>query len=148
MDLALSRLQQYLHRATGVLRAGRSLFEAEANRGRRKPRVKRPAPRAVSSPAPYSRNQETPGLDDEAFVRRISEKIERLSGRQVELRIDEQEASQLQLELKREIPLVVLGTNVIRYAGFARMCIEYAAASIQEQRPIDMLEFHLLLARN
>jgi hypothetical protein len=87
-------------------------------------------------------------LDDEVFARRISEKIERLTGRQVELRIDEQEASQLQLELKREIPLVVLGTNVIRYAGFARMCIEYAAASIQEQRPIDMLEFHLLLARN
>tara|TARA_B100000315_G_scaffold252196_1_gene288473 strand:- start:1980 stop:2243 length:264 start_codon:yes stop_codon:yes gene_type:complete len=87
-------------------------------------------------------------LDDDAFVRRISEKIERLTGRPVELRIDEQEASQLQLELQREVPLVVLGTNVIRYAGFARMCIEYAAASIQEQRPIDMLEFHLLLARN
>jgi hypothetical protein len=99
-------------------------------------------------PVPYSRILETPDLDDEAFVRRISEKIERLTGRQVELRIDEQEASQLQLELQREVPLVVLGTNVIRYAGFARMCIEYAAASIQEQRPIDMLEFHLLLARN
>ena len=87
-------------------------------------------------------------LEDEQFVERIGEKIERLTGRKIELRIDHLDASKLQVEFDREIPLVVLGNNVIRYSGFARMCIEYAAASIQSQRPIDVLEFHLLLARN
>ena len=87
-------------------------------------------------------------MQDDHFVDRISEKIERLTGRRIELRIDDQDASNLQVEFDREIPLVVLGSNVIQYAGFARMCIEYAAASIQSQRPIDVLEFHLLLARN
>jgi hypothetical protein len=87
-------------------------------------------------------------LDDQRFVRRIHEKIERLAGRSVELRIDQQEANQLKVELDREVPLVVLGANVLRYAGFARMCVEYAVASVQRQRHIDMLEFHLLLARN
>ena len=87
-------------------------------------------------------------MEDDLFVDRISEKIERLTGRRIELRIDDQDASNLQVEFDREIPLVVLGNNVIHYPGFARMCIEYAAASIQSQRPIDVLEFHLLLARN
>ena len=63
-------------------------------------------------------------------------------------RVDEEDANKLQVELEREIPLVVVGANIYQYAGFARMCIEYAAASIQRQRPIDVLEFHLLLARN
>ena len=52
------------------------------------------------------------------------------------------------VELEREIPLVVVGNNIYHYSGFARLCIEYAVASIRQQRPIDMLEFHLLLARN
>jgi len=42
----------------------------------------------------------------------------------------------------------VLGANIFQYAGFARMCVEYAVASIKKDRPIDVLEFHLLLARN
>ena len=87
-------------------------------------------------------------LEDDQFVDRIGEKIERLTGRKIELRIDHLDASKLQVEFDRDIPLVVLGNNVIQYSGFARMCIEYAAASIQSQRPIDVLEFHVLLARN
>ncbi len=87
-------------------------------------------------------------MDDQSFIDNIEEKIERMTGCRVELRIDEQDSTRLAVELDRETPLVVLGTNIFHYAGFARMCIEYAAASIQRQRPIDMLEFHLLLARN
>lgn len=87
-------------------------------------------------------------MDDEQFVVSIAEKIERLAGCRVELQIDQHDARKMQVELERETPLVVLGTNIFQYAGFARMCIEYAAASIQLQRPIELLEFHLLLARN
>jgi len=87
-------------------------------------------------------------MDDQDFIQRIQAKIERLTGRSVELSIDHQEANQLQVQLQREVPLVVLGSNISRYPGFARMCIEYAVASIRQQRPIDRLEFQLLLARN
>ena len=87
-------------------------------------------------------------MDDEQFVRSIQLKIERLTGRSIELRVDHEEANQLQMELDGEAPLVVMGSNIFRYSGFARMCIEYSVASIRQQRPVDMLEFHLLLARN
>jgi hypothetical protein len=87
-------------------------------------------------------------MDDQEFVHRIQQKIERLTNRSIELRIDRVEDSQLRVELDREIPLVVLGSNIFRYSGFARMGVEYAVASIQRQKEIDALEFHLLLARN
>ena len=87
-------------------------------------------------------------MDDREFASRIQEKIERSTGQSIELRIDHQETGQLQVEFNREVPLVVLGANIFQFSGFARMCIEYAVASIREQRPINMLEFHLLLARN
>ncbi len=87
-------------------------------------------------------------MDDEQFVQNILEKIERLTGRSVEIEVDRVDAGRLEVELDRETPRVVLGANIFKYAGFARMCIEYASASIQRKRPIDVLEFHLLLARN
>jgi hypothetical protein len=87
-------------------------------------------------------------MDNEEFISRIQEKIERLTQRSVELIIDEAEPNQLQVDFDREVPRVVLGANAYKYAGFARMCVEYAVESIRKQRPIDVLEFHLLLARN
>ena len=87
-------------------------------------------------------------MDDQQFVHRIGDKIERLTGRRVDVEIDHQDAGKLDVNLDHEVPLVTLGANIFRYSGFARLCIEYAAASIQRQRPIDLLEFHLLLARN
>jgi hypothetical protein len=89
-----------------------------------------------------------PVMDNEEFVQRIKDKIERLTQRTVELVIDEDNPEQLSVDLAREVPQVVLGSNVYEYAGFARMCIEYAVESIKQRRPIDALEFHLLLARN
>ncbi len=87
-------------------------------------------------------------MENEEFVQRIRDKIERLTERSIDLRIDYEEANQLQIELEPEVPRVVLGFNVYKYSGFARMCVEYSVASIRERRNIDTLEFHLLLARN
>ena len=87
-------------------------------------------------------------MEDERFVQRLHEKIERLTERRIDLEIDHEDGSQLRVELEREVPLVVLGSNIFQYSGFARMCVEYAVESIRKQRPIEMLEFHLLLARN
>lgn len=87
-------------------------------------------------------------MDDDRFLQRIGEKIEQSTGRRVDVEIDHGDADKLDVELDRDIPRVVMGANAIHYAGFARMCIEYATASIRRQRLIDMLEFHVLLARN
>lgn len=87
-------------------------------------------------------------MDDQIFLERIHQKIERMTQRTVEVQIDQEELNQLKVDLEREVPLVVVGANVFRYSGFARMCIEYAVESIKQQRTIDTLEFHLLLARN
>ena len=93
-------------------------------------------------------NLGNPEIGDDQFIRRIREKIERLTERSIDLRIDHDDASQLRVELEPEVPRVVLGSNIYKYAGFARMCVEYSVATIREQRPIDTLEFHLILARN
>ncbi|MCH8989732.1 MAG: hypothetical protein IIA92_13125 [Chloroflexi bacterium] len=87
-------------------------------------------------------------MEDQEFVGRIQEKIERLTGRQIELRIDEEDASKIGVELHGDLPLVILGNNVLEYSGFARMGIEYAVACIREERAIEPMEFHVLLARN
>ena len=87
-------------------------------------------------------------MENEQFVRRLHEKIERLTVGRIDLEIDNEDGSQLRVELQREVPLVVLGANIFEYSGFARMCVEYAVESIRKQRPIDTLEFHMLLARN
>ena len=87
-------------------------------------------------------------MEDHEFVERIQEKIERLTGRDVELRIDEEDAGKIAVELHGDLPLVILGSNALEYSGFARMGIEYAVACIREERALDPVEFHVLLARN
>ena len=87
-------------------------------------------------------------MEDDQFIKRMEQKIQRLTERRVDLEIDWEEVNQLQVDLGREVPMVVFGSNVLQYAGFARMCIEYAVESIRQERTIETLEFHLLLARN
>ncbi len=87
-------------------------------------------------------------MEDQEFVDRIRDKIERLTGRKVELRIDEEDSGQIGVELHGDMPVVILGNNVLEYSGFARMGIEYAVACIRAERAIDPVEFHVLLARN
>ncbi len=87
-------------------------------------------------------------MEDDQFIQRIQDKIQRLADCAIELRIDHEDPSQLKVELEREVPAVILGSSVYHYPGVARMCIEYVVACLRERRSIDMLEFHLLLARN
>ncbi|MSQ06571.1 MAG: hypothetical protein EXR54_01360 [Dehalococcoidia bacterium] len=87
-------------------------------------------------------------MDDGQFLRRIQDKIERMAGRSIELQVDREEATQIRVELERPVPLVVLGSDIFQYSGFARMCVEYVVESLRKHRAIDTLEFHLLLARN
>ena len=87
-------------------------------------------------------------MDNDEFVQRIKEKVERLTQRSVELVVDQENPEQLWIDFGQEVPRVVLGSNIYQYSGFARMCVEYAVASIRQQRSIEALEFHVLLARN
>lgn len=87
-------------------------------------------------------------MNDQKFIDRIQEKIENLTGREIELRIDDDNSGQLQVDFSRPVPLVIMGRNILGYSGFARLCTEYAVASIREQREIPEIEFHMLLARN
>lgn len=87
-------------------------------------------------------------MENEEFVRRLREKIERLAECTIDLNIDIEEPDRLRVDHQQDVPQVVLGSNIYEYSGFARMCAEYAVASIRERRPIELLEFHSLLARN
>ena len=88
------------------------------------------------------------GMDNDEFIRRIREKIERLTEGAVDLRVDVEDVNRLQVDLNLGVPRVTLGANIYRYSGFARMGVEYAVAAIRERRDLEPLEFHLLLARN
>ena len=87
-------------------------------------------------------------MNDQQFIDRIQEKIENLTGRDIELRIDDDNGGQLEVDFSRDVPLVIMGHNIFEYSGFARLCTEYAVASIRQQRVIPEIEFQLLLARN
>ncbi len=87
-------------------------------------------------------------MNDQEFIDRIQEKIERLTGRDIELRIDEDDGGQLGIDFGREVPVVIMGRNILEYSGFARLCTEYAVASIREERELSEIEFQMLLARN
>ena len=87
-------------------------------------------------------------MDDGMFVARMKDKLERITNRDVELRVVDDDPTYLEVDLDGLIPRVALGRNIYDYPGFARMCLEYAAASINEGRHIGELEFHMLLARN
>ena len=52
------------------------------------------------------------------------------------------------MELDRQVLDVILGSNALQYAGFARMAIEYPVVSMCKRRELGSLEFHVLLARN
>ncbi len=87
-------------------------------------------------------------MEDEEFTRRLQEKFERLTEISVDLRVDHDNPAKLRVEFQEQVPQVVIGSNIYEYPGFARMCVEYAVASIRALRAIEPLEFHLLLARN
>ena len=87
-------------------------------------------------------------MDDINFINRIQDKIERATGRSVELHIDDENSNALEVDLKGPLPWLVFGDAVLQYPGFARLCIEYSVACIREGRQISTLEFHAVLGRN
>ena len=87
-------------------------------------------------------------MENDEFIQRIREKIERLTDGPVDLRVDVEDLNRIQIDLDPGAPQVTLGANIYKYSGFARMCVEYAVASIRERRDLESLEFHMLLARN
>ena len=87
-------------------------------------------------------------MNDQEFIDRIQDKIERLTGQDIELRVDEDDGGQLGVDFSREVPLVIMGHNIFEYSGFARLCTEYAVASIRQRREIPEIEFQMLLSRN
>ena len=75
-------------------------------------------------------------------------KIEAMAGRPISMIVDRKKADRLEVDPNEYEPKVVVGSAVLKYPGFARMCIEYAVASIQRGRRISALEFHMVLGRN
>lgn len=87
-------------------------------------------------------------MDDREFIGRIKEKIERLTGQEVDLDIDHDNEARMTLELNIAVPRVVIGAKMLEHAGFARLAIEYAVASIVRGAEVSELEFQTLLSRN
>lgn len=87
-------------------------------------------------------------MNDDNFLDKMQTKIERLVGRPVSLVIDEKDADRMEVDLAGDEPKVMVGTAVLKYPGFARMCVEFSVASIRRGRQIEPLEFQLFLARN
>ncbi|HCG91055.1 MAG TPA: hypothetical protein DEZ08_04375 [Dehalococcoidia bacterium] len=87
-------------------------------------------------------------MEDQDFVNKLKEKIQRLTGEKIVLHVNTHNKNDISIEFNGSETIVNMGNNIYEYSGFARMCVEYAVASITEQRPIDVLEFHVLLARN
>ena len=87
-------------------------------------------------------------MEDKEFLKRMKAKIEAMSGKSVEMMLDRKKSDRLEVDPDRYEPKVVVGSAVLKYPGFARMCIEYAVASIREGRRISALEFHMVLGRN
>ena len=87
-------------------------------------------------------------MDDREFIQRVKEKIERLTDREIDLEIDREHPDRLTLELGIDVPRVVIGSDMLEHAGFGRLAIEYAVASIKRGAEVSQLEFQALLSRN
>ena len=87
-------------------------------------------------------------MDDQEFLDRIKDKLERLTDTEIHLDLDTEDAEKLQVSLQSGVAFVTLGTNVLEYSGFARMAVEYVVASIRSGRELETLEFQMLLSRN
>ena len=87
-------------------------------------------------------------MEDQEFLEKMKAKIETMAGKSVSMVIDSEKADRLEVDPDQFEPKVVVGSAVLEYPGFARMCIEYAVASIREGRRISALEFHMVLGRN
>jgi len=87
-------------------------------------------------------------MEDKEFLEKMKAKIEAMAGTPVTMSLDRRKEDRLEVDPDKLDPKVIVGAAVLKYPGFARMCIEYAVASIREGRQISALEFHMVLGRN
>ncbi len=87
-------------------------------------------------------------MEDKEFLQKMKAKIETMVGKPVSLVVDRKNTDRLEVDPDEFEPKVIVGSAVLKYPGFARMCIEYAVASIRRGRRISALEFHMVLGRN
>ena len=87
-------------------------------------------------------------MHNDEFLDRIREKISGLTNTSITLSIDPDNEWGMYIELEEAIADIAMGSGAIGYPGFARMCIEFAVASIKEKREITPFEFQFLLQRN
>ena len=87
-------------------------------------------------------------MNNEEFLDRIREKISALTDTSINLSINPDNEWAMSVELGDALVDITIGTGAIGYPGFARMCIEFAVASIKEKREITPFEFQFLLQRN
>ena len=87
-------------------------------------------------------------MDDEEFARRIKEKIEHLTAREVDLVVDSEGVDSVAVEMTTATLRVVIGAQLLKHAGLVRMAIEYVVACIKKGRELQPLEFQMLLRRN
>ena len=87
-------------------------------------------------------------IGDEEFLTEIQRKIERLTGQEIELDLDEEQELNIGVDWSQEPPRVIMSSTILEYPGLARMGIEYAVACLREGRIISAEEFEVLLRRN
>jgi len=87
-------------------------------------------------------------MEDEEFVFRIKDRIERNSNVFISLEIDYEDPSTFGIQFLGDMPLVVLGSGVFEHAGLARLYMEYAVLCLREGRLVDQEEFLIFLRRN
>jgi len=87
-------------------------------------------------------------MNDNQFLDNMHRKIEKMAGRVVDLVLDEADQERMEVNLKGLRPKIYVGSAVLKYPGFGRMCVEYAVESIRRGREMGLLEFHMVLGRN
>jgi hypothetical protein len=85
-------------------------------------------------------------MEDAEFLRRMRERIQQSTGRAVELVLGEE--GEFALDLAARVPRVVMGKDVLQYAGKARMLTEYVILCLKQGRQVPEQEFQLFLRRN
>ncbi|MBM3925152.1 MAG: hypothetical protein FJ320_04075 [SAR202 cluster bacterium] len=87
-------------------------------------------------------------MNDNEFLDKMHRKIEKMAGRAVDLVMDESDQERMEINLAGLRPKIYVGSAVLKYPGFGRMCVEYAVESIRRGREMGLLEFHMVLGRN
>jgi len=85
-------------------------------------------------------------VDDSEFLRRMRERIEQSTGRDVELSLGGE--GEFSVDLEARVPKIVLGKDALLYAGRARMLMQFAILCLKERRQVSEDEFLWFLQRN